>query len=57
MILDFGSFTRTGLRADLECPAEIWWGRIADKAGGGGGETREEREEDRKTIGLPAVRE
>ena len=44
--------------ADLERPAEIWWGQIADKAGGGvGGETREETEEDRKTTDLPVVRE
>ena len=24
MIRDFGSFTRRGLLADLDCPAEIW---------------------------------
>ena len=33
MIRDFGSFTRRGLLADLEHPAEIWWGHIADRAG------------------------
>ena len=56
MIRDFGSFTRTGLLADLERPAEIWWGQIADTAGEGG-ETGEEMVEDRKTTDLPAVRE
>ena len=30
MIRDFGSFARRGLLADLERPAEIWWGHIAD---------------------------
>ena len=63
MIRDFGSFTRRGLLADLEHPAEIWWGHIADRAwgvgvgGGGWGETREEMVEDRKTTDLPVVRE
>ena len=48
MVLDFGSFTRRGLLADVECPAEIWWGHIADRAGGGGGgETGEEVVEDK----------
>ena len=43
MIRDFDSFTRRGLLADLEHPAEIWWGQIADRVlGGGGGETGEE---------------
>ena len=55
MIRDFGSFTGRGLLADLERPAEIWWGQIADAAAGG--ETGEEMEEDRKTTDLPAVRE
>ena len=55
MIRDFGSFTRRGLLADLECPVEIWWGQIADRAGGG--KTGEETGEDRKTTDLPAVRE
>ncbi len=41
--------------ADLERPAEIWWGQIADTAGGG--ETGEETVEDRKTTDQPAVRE
>ena len=31
---DFGSFTKRGLLADLEQPVEIWWGQIADRAGG-----------------------
>ena len=59
MIRDLGSFTRTGLLADLERPAEIWWGQIADRAGGGGGrgKTGEETVEDRKTTDLPALRE
>jgi len=34
VILDFGSFTRRGLLADLEHPAELWGWR--------GGETGEE---------------
>ena len=55
MILDFGSFTRRGLLADLKRPVEIWWGQIADTAGGG--KTEEETVEDRKTTYLPAVRE
>ena len=38
MILDFGSFTRRELLADLERPAEIWWGQIADRGGGWGGQ-------------------
>ena len=54
MIRDFGSFTRRGLLADLERPAEIWeGGHITDKAGEGG-ETGEETVEDRKTTDLPA---
>ena len=44
MIRDFGSFTRRGLLADLERPAEIWWGHIADRAGGGGGAKPERRQ-------------
>ena len=40
---------------DLEHPAEIWWGQIADRAGGG--ETGEEMVEDRETTNVPAVRE
>ena len=45
--------------ADLECPAEMWWGQIAERAGegGGGGEAGEETVEDRKTTDLSAVRE
>ena len=54
MIHDFGSFIRRGLLADLERPAEIWWGKIADRARG---KTGEEMVEDRKTTDLPAVRE
>ena len=54
MIHDFGSFTRRRLLADLERPAEIWWGQIADTAGG---ETGEEMVEDRKTADMPPVRE
>ena len=57
MIRDFGSFTRRGLLADLECPAEIWVrvGHITDRAVGGkdwGGDSRRQ-----KTTNLPAVRE
>ena len=37
MILDFGSYTKRGVLADLEHPAEIWVGQIADRAGGGAG--------------------
>ena len=56
MIRDFGSFTRRGLLADLEHPAEMWWGQIAERAGGGGGgEAGEETVEDRKTTDQPAV--
>ena len=55
MICDLGNFTRRGLLADLERPAEIWWGQISDRAGRG--ETGEETVEDRKTTDLPAVRE
>ena len=40
MIRDFGSFTRRRLLADLERPAEIWWEKIAERAGEGGGEGR-----------------
>ena len=53
MIHDFGSFTRRVLLADLERPAEIWWGQIAERAGRG--ETGEETVEDRKTTDQPAV--
>ena len=56
MIRDFGSFTRSGLLADLECPAEIWWEQIAERAAGAGCETGEEMVEDRKTNDQPAVR-
>ena len=43
MIREFGSFTRTGLLADLERSAEIWWGTISISillimTGEGGGE-------------------
>ena len=57
MIRDFGSFTRRGLLADLERPAEMWWGQIAERAWGGGGrgEAGEEIVEDRKITDLPAV--
>ena len=54
MIIDFGRFTRKGLLADHERPAEIWGGQIADRARG---EAGEETIEDRKTTDLPAVRE
>ena len=54
MSSDFGSFTRRGLLADLERPAEMWWGQIAGRAGG---ETGEETVEDRKTTDQSAVRE
>ena len=54
MIRDFGSFTRRGLLADLEHPAEIWWGQLAGRAGG---ENGEETVEERKTTDLSAVRE
>ena len=56
MIRDFDSFTRSGLLADLERPVEMWWGQIADRAGGGG-ETGVETVEDRKITDLPVVRE
>ena len=54
MIRDFGSFTRRGLFVDLERPAEMWWGQIAERAGEGG-EAGEETAEDRKTTDQPAV--
>ena len=57
MIRDFGSFTRRGLLADLERPAEMWWGQIAEGESRGGGEAGEETVEDRKTTDQPAVRE
>ena len=53
MIRDFGSFTRRGLLADLERPAEMWWGQIAERARGG--KTGEETVEDRKTTDQPVV--
>ena len=53
MIRDFGSFTRRGLLADLERPAEMWWGQIAEREQGG--EAGEETVEDRKTTDQPAV--
>ena len=55
MIRDFGSFTRRGLLADLDRPAEIWWG--TNRRQSGGSETGEEKVEDGKTTDLPAVRE
>ena len=58
MTRDFGSFTRRGLLADLERPAEMWWGTNRRESwGGGGGEAGEETVEDRKTTNLPVVRE
>ena len=42
-----------GLLADLEHPAEMWWGQIAERAGGG--EAGEETVEYRKTTDKPAV--
>ncbi len=53
MILDFGSFTRSRLLADLDRPAET----ISQTERGRGGEAREETVEDRKTTDLPAVRD
>ena len=50
MIIDFGSFTRRGLLANLDRSAEIW-------GVGGGGEAGEETVKDRKTTDLSAVRE
>ena len=55
MIRDFGSFTRRGLLADLDRPAEIWWG--TNRRQSGGSETGEEKVEDGKTTDLPTVRE
>ena len=55
MIHDFGSFTRRGLLADLEHPAEMWWGQIAEREREQGGEAGEETVEDRKTTDQPAV--
>ena len=52
MICDFGGFTRRGLLTDLERPAEILWGHIADR-----GRDRRGDVVDNKTIDLPAVRE
>ena len=40
MIRDFGSFSRRALLADLEHPAEIWWGHNHRQSKGG--ETGEE---------------
>ena len=57
MIRDFGSFTRRGLLADLERPAEIWEGGGDISQTEQGGETGEEMVEERKTTDLPAVRE
>ena len=55
MIRDFGSFTRRGLLADLERPAEILgWGHSTEREGEGN--AREESLEARKTTDLPAVR-
>ena len=53
MIRDFGSFTRRGLLADLERPADMWWGQIARESRGG--EAGEKTVEDRKTTDQPAV--
>ena len=50
MIRDFGSFTRRGMLADLERPAEMWW-NLSRECGAG-----EETVEDRKTTNLSAVR-
>ena len=55
MIRDFGSFTRRGLLADLEHPAEIYSRKRAQTEQGG--KAGEEMVEDRKTTDLPAVRE
>ena len=54
MIVDFGSFTRRGLLADIERPAEKR-GNISQTEQEG--EAGEEMVEDRKTTDLPAVRE
>ena len=58
MILDFGSFTKRGLLADLECPAETW-GMVAgtDHGQSRGCKAGEESVEDRETTNLPAVRD
>ena len=55
MIRDFGSFTRRGLLADLERPAEMWWG--TNRRESRGGKAGEETVEDRKTTDQPAVNE
>ena len=59
MILDFGSFTRSGLLADLEHTVEIWVVTYLrqSKGEGGGGKAREKTVEDRKTTDLPAGKE
>ena len=55
VILDFGSFTRRGLLADLEHPVEIW-GREGTYCRQSRGARPERRLEDRKTSDLLAVR-
>jgi len=47
VIRDFGSFTRRGLLADLERPAEMWWAKLQREQGG---EAGEETVEDRTTV-------
>ena len=54
MILDFGSFPRRGLLADLEYPAEIWGGTYLRQSRGS--KAGEELAEDRKATDLPEVR-
>ena len=54
MILDFGSFIRRWILADLEHPEEILGGHIADRARGVRPERRQQKT---KTTDLPAVRE
>ena len=53
MILDFGSFTRGGMLADLECPAEMCG---TDRRQSRVGEAGEAMVEDTNTINLPVVR-
>ena len=52
----FGSITRRGFWADIECPVELKGRQSTDRVGGGG-KAGEETVEDRKTTDLPAVRE
>ena len=51
MILDFGRFTRRGLLADLQHPAEIWGGGDISQTERVGGKAGEEMVEDRQTTG------